>query len=78
MEQGASSFDDCRLDRASRFIHDHLVSHGPDGLSVRRLGGHRAREIRLGRFLRKGKVTEDRIIARWWRHRCVLGECMSC
>ena len=36
MEQGASSFGDYRLDRANRFIHDRLVSHGSDGLSVRR------------------------------------------
>ena len=63
MEQGASSFGDDRLDRANRFIQDRLVSHGPDGLSVRRLGGHRAGEIRIGRLLRTGKVTEDRIIA---------------
>ena len=56
------SFGDDRLDRANRFIQDRLVSHGPDGLSVRRLGGHRAGEIRIGRFLRNGKVTEDRII----------------
>lgn len=50
------------MDQANRFIHDRLVSHGPDGLSVRRLGGHRAGEIRIGRFLRNGKVSEDRII----------------
>lgn len=50
------------MDQASRFIHDRLVSHGPDGISVRRLGGNRAGEIRIGRFLRNGKVTEDRII----------------
>ena len=62
MEQEASFFGDDRLDQANRFIHDRLVSHGPDGLSVRRLGGHRAGEIRIGRFLRNGKVTEDRII----------------
>ncbi len=51
MEQGTSSFGDYRLDQANRFIQDRLVSHGPDGLSVRRLGGHRAGEIRIGRFL---------------------------
>ena len=62
MEQEASSFGDCRLDQAKRFIHDRLVSHGPDGISVRRLGGNRAGEIRIGRFLRNGKVTEERII----------------
>ena len=63
MEQGPSSFGDCRLDRATRLIQDRLVSHGHDGLSVRRLGGHRAGAIRMGRFLRNGKVTEDRIMA---------------
>ena len=62
MEQEASFFGDYRLDQASRFIHDRLVSDGPDGISVRRLGGNRAGEVRLGRFLRNGKVTEDRII----------------
>ena len=54
MEQGASSFGDNRLDRANRFIQDRLASHGPDGLSVRRLGGNRAGEVRIGRFLRNG------------------------
>ena len=62
MEQEASSFGDNRLDQASRFIHDHLASHGPDGIPVRRLGGNQAGEIHIGRFFRTGKVTEDRII----------------
>ena len=62
MEQEVSSFGDHRLDWAGRFIHDRLTSHGPDGLSVRRLGGNRAGEIRIGRFLRNEKVTENRII----------------
>ncbi len=63
MEQGASSFGDYRLDQLNRFIQDRLTSHGLDGLSVRRLGGNRSGEISIGRFLRKGKVTADRIIA---------------
>ena len=62
MEQAASFFGDYRLDQANRFIHDRLASHGPDGRSVRRLGGHRAGEIRIGRFLRNEKVSADRII----------------
>ena len=41
MEQEVSSFGDYRLDRAGCFIHDRLVSHGPDGISVRRPGGLR-------------------------------------
>ena len=63
MEQEVSSFGDHRLDWAGRFIHDRLVSHDPDSLSVRRLGGTRAGEIRIGRFVRNEKVTENRIIA---------------
>ena len=62
MEQQASFFGDDRLDQASRFIHDRLTSQGPDGISVRRLGGTRAGEIRIGRFLRNDKVSEERII----------------
>ncbi|MCY3674123.1 MAG: hypothetical protein OXH65_10160 [Paracoccaceae bacterium] len=62
MEQEVSSFGDYRLERAGRFIHDRLTSHGPDGISVRRLGGNRAGEIRIGRFLRNGKVSEDKLI----------------
>ena len=49
--------------RSGRFIHDRLTSHGPDGLSVCRLGGNRAGAIRIGRFVRNEKVTENRIIA---------------
>jgi len=54
MEQEASSFGDHRLDRASRFIHDRLTSHGP--------GGTHAGGIRIGRFPGNEQVTEDRII----------------
>ena len=38
------------------------AGHGPGGISARRPGGNRAGEIRIGRFLRNGKVSEDRII----------------
>ena len=38
-------------------LHDRLVESGGRGLSVRRLGGNRAGEIRLTRFLRHAAVS---------------------
>ena len=55
-------FGDLRLDRAGDFLHDRLVKHGPRGISVRRLGGSRAGEVRIGRFLRNGEVTVEKIV----------------
>ena len=62
MEQEPSSCGDGRLDRANGCIQDRLPSHGCDGISVRRLGGNQAGEIRMGRLVQNGKVTADRII----------------
>ena len=55
-------FGDRRVDRSCRFLHDRLVRHGPRGISVRRLGGSRAGEVRIGRFLRNDKVTVKKIV----------------
>ena len=55
-------FGDRRVDRCCGFLHDRLVRHGPRGISVRRLGGNRAGEVRIGRFLRNGKVTVEKIV----------------
>ena len=41
-------FGDRRVDRSCRFLHDRLVRHGPRGISIRRLGGSRAGEVRIG------------------------------
>ena len=49
-------------DRSCGFLHQRLVRHGPRGLSIRRLGGSRAGEVRIGRFLRNDKVTVDKIV----------------
>ena len=57
-----AAFGDRRVDRCCGFLHDRLVSHGPRGISVRRLGGNRAGEVRIGRFLRNGKVTVEKIV----------------
>jgi len=57
-------FGDRRVDRSCRFLHDRLVRHGPRGISIRRLGGSRAGEVRIGRFLRNDKVTVEKIVDR--------------
>ena len=44
-------------------MHERLVTVGPGGVSVRALGGNRAGEIRLTRFLRNRKVTVGEIFA---------------
>ncbi len=44
-------------------MHARLVETGGRGLRVRRLGGNRAGEIRLTRFLRNGAVTPEAMAA---------------
>src|SRR5690606_5569320 len=43
-------------------LHRRLVEVGQRGVSVRSLGGDRAGEMRLTRFLRNEKVTADEIV----------------
>ncbi len=62
MYNSGSHCGDRRLDPAERFFHDRLVEVGPRGVSVRGVGGHRAGEVRLGRFLRTEKVTVNKIV----------------
>ena len=64
MVGAAAFFGDRRVDRSYGFLHDRLVRQGPRGLSVRRLGGNRAGEVRIGRFLRHDKVTVEKIVDR--------------
>lgn len=44
-------------------MHERLVAHGGTGVSVRRLGGGRAGEMRITRFLHNRKVTQGEMIA---------------
>ena len=55
-------FGDRRVDRSGGFLHERLVRYGPRGISIRRLGGSRAGEVRIGRFLRNDKVTVEKIV----------------
>jgi hypothetical protein len=44
-------------------LHRRLVASGPSGVRVRRLGGSRAGEIRITRFLRNPAVTIAEMVA---------------
>jgi hypothetical protein len=43
-------------------LHERLVAHGGKGVSVRGLGGDRAGEMRIARFLHNPKVTVDEMV----------------
>ena len=45
------------------FVHRRLVESGGGGISVRGLGGDRAGEMRITRFLRNSAVSVDEIVA---------------
>ena len=62
MDSEGSHFGDRRVDEAGRFLHDRLVRRGPRGISVRGVGGTRAGEVRIGRFLRNAKVTVEKVV----------------
>ena len=62
MDRGISHFGDYRLDKTASFLHDRLVRIGPRGISVRGVGGNRAGEVRIGRFVRNKKVSVDKIV----------------
>jgi hypothetical protein len=45
------------------FLHSRLAAHGGKGISVRQLGGGRAGEMRITRFLHNPKVTVSEMVA---------------
>lgn len=44
-------------------MYEQLVAHGGQGISVRQLGGDRAGEVRIGRFLHNPKVTTGEMVS---------------
>jgi hypothetical protein len=44
-------------------LYEQLVAHGGQGISVRQLGGDRAGEVRIGRFLHNPKVTTGEMVS---------------
>jgi hypothetical protein len=63
MDYTLGRFGDRRLERGGAFLMERLITVGQSGVRVRPLGGHRAGEIRLGRFLRNDNVTHKEMIA---------------
>jgi hypothetical protein len=56
-------FGDARLEKGGAFLLERLCALGAQGISLRRLGGERAEEVRLGRLLNNRAVTPGEMIA---------------
>jgi hypothetical protein len=54
---GAGSIWRRAAGKRGAFLHERLAAHGGKGVSVRALGGGRAGEMRIARFLHNDKVT---------------------
>ena len=63
MELTLGRFGGERLEKGGPFLCERLVAHGGKGVSVRGLGGGRAGEMRITRFLRNPKVTVGKMMA---------------
>ena len=63
MEHSLGRFGDERLRKGGDFLLDRLITHGQSGVRVRPLGGSRAGEVRLGRFLRNPNVTPAEMVS---------------
>jgi hypothetical protein len=55
-------FGDKRLEECGAFVLDRLLTVGQTGVRVRPLGGNRAGEVRIGRFLRNDDVTPAEMV----------------
>ena len=55
-------FGDKRLQECGAFVLDRLLTVGQAGVRVRPLGGNRAGEVRIGRFLRNDDVTPAEMV----------------
>jgi len=62
MEGSLGRFGDRRLEKGGR-LAGRLVSVGQSGISVRRVGGNRAGEMRITRFLRNPRVRPEEMVA---------------
>ena len=56
-------FGDERLEKGGAFLLERLCALGAQGISLRRLGGERAGEVRLGRLLNNRQVTPGEMVA---------------
>jgi DDE family transposase len=62
MGDSLGQFGDPRRERVGRFLLARLIEVGQSGVRVRPLGGNRAGEVRLGRFLRNPHVTPAEMV----------------
>ena len=62
MDNTLGGFGDTRLERGGVFLMERLIAVGQSGVRVRALGGGRAGEVRLSRFLRNDDVTPREMI----------------
>lgn len=63
MEAELGEFGDRRLARGGAFLLERLAEVGQSGVRVRSLGGDRAGEMRITRFLRNKRVTTEEMFA---------------
>ncbi len=56
-------FGDARLEKNGALLLQRLCALGAQGISLRRLGGERAGEVRLGRLLNNRSVTPGEMVA---------------
>jgi hypothetical protein len=62
-EHGLGRFDDRRLEQVGSFLLERLCTVGQSGVCVRTLGGDRAGELRITRFLRNDQETPAEMFA---------------
>lgn len=72
MSMGLGRFGDRRLEKGGIFLLDRLLEAGQQGVRIRPLGGDRAGEVRIGRFLRNLSVTPEEMLETALARSCAL------
>lgn len=62
MESDLGYFGDDRLRQGGAFLLNRIIEVGESGVRVRPLGGNRAGEVQLGRFLHNPRVTPEEMV----------------
>lgn len=63
MMAGLGKFGDKRLEKGGAFLLERLLDTGHSGISLRPMGGDRAGELRLARFLQNPRVSPAEMVA---------------
>ena len=72
MSMGLGRFGDRRLEKGGIFLLDRLLEAGQQGVRIRPLGGDRAGEVRIGRFLHNLSVTPEEMLETALARTCAL------